>query len=59
MTKANTLFSVRAQVEMTTLFPWCVTDNMDESSTETGLEFDFSKIGQNTVTINYCGINGY
>lgn len=59
MTKANTMFSVSAKVNMMTLFPWPVSDNMDETSTDAGLKFDPMSIKQTGVIINYCGINGY
>ncbi|GEM_PF-4466338 len=59
ITNANTLFSVSAQVKMKTLFPWGVQDNQGDGNTDTGLKLDLSDLGDNSIKINYCGINGY
>lgn len=59
ITKANTLFSVNAQLDMTTLFPWPIVDMQDETSPETGIQLDLSHIQSSAVKINYCGVNGY
>ncbi|MBR5363380.1 MAG: hypothetical protein IK134_08670 [Oscillospiraceae bacterium] len=59
ITHANTMFSVNAQVRMMTLFPWPVKDVQDETSPDTGLQLDLNNIRSGTVTVNYCGINGY
>ncbi|MCQ2408750.1 MAG: DUF5702 domain-containing protein, partial [Oscillospiraceae bacterium] len=59
LTKANTLFSVTAQVEMKTLFPWGVQVNQGEGNEDEGLKLDLSELGNNSIKINYCGINGY
>ena len=59
MKNANTLFSVSAQVEMKTLFPWGVQDNQGDGNADTGLKLDLSELGNNSIKINYCGINGY
>lgn len=56
---ANTVFSVNAQVDMVTLFPWPVKDVQDETSAETGLQLDLQSIRSSRMSINYCGINGY
>ncbi|MCQ2417723.1 MAG: DUF5702 domain-containing protein [Oscillospiraceae bacterium] len=59
MTHANTLFAVRAECEMPTLFPWSVKATTDDASGDSDLSWDFSNLGQNKVTIKYCGVNGY
>ena len=59
ITHANTMFSVNAQVRMMTLFPWPVKDVQDETSPNTGIQLDLNNIRSGSVTINYCGINGY
>lgn len=59
LTEAHTLFSVNANVNMGTLFPWPVKDVMDEANPNSGIQLDWSKLGGNSVTINYCGVNGY
>lgn len=56
---ANTLFSVNAQIQMNTLFPWPVKDDMDETSPDAGVKFDINSFHGSTMTINYCGVNGY
>lgn len=57
--KANTVFSVNAQVDMVTLFPWPVKDVQNDASPESGIQLDLSSIRSQQVVINYCGINGY
>lgn len=59
ITNANTLFSVNAQVQMMTLFPWPVKDMQDETNSQTGIQLDLQNIRNSNMTINYCGVNGY
>lgn len=59
ITKAHTMFSVNAQVEMMTLFPWPVKDIQDETSSDTGIKLDLNNIRSSNMLINYCGVNGY
>lgn len=59
ITQANTLFSVNAQVNMMTLFPWPVRDELNDSDPNGGLQFDLNGIRSKMMTINYCGVNGY
>lgn len=57
--EANTLFSVNANVNMMTLFPWPVKDVIDEANPDSGLQLDLSRIRTDKATISYCGVNGY
>ncbi len=59
LTSANTLFSVNANVNMMTLFPWPVKDVIDEANPDSGLQLDLSRIRTDKATISYCGVNGY
>lgn len=59
ITNANTLFSVNAQVNMRTLFPWPARDELNDTDPNSGLKFDLNNIHGKTMTINYCGVNGY
>ena len=59
MIAANTLVSVHANMKLGTLFPWCVSDEIDETTGDDSLALDFSNLGGRSVTINYNGINGY
>ncbi|HAG14851.1 MAG TPA: hypothetical protein DCG49_13475 [Ruminococcus sp.] len=59
MIAANTLVSVHADLKLGTLFPWCVSDTVDEGTGEDSLDLDFSNLGGRSVTIKYNGINGY
>ena len=59
ITKANTLFSLNAKIRMATLFPWPARDELNEANMNGGLQLDFNEIHTKTMTINYCGVNGY
>lgn len=59
MTKAYTLFYVGSTVEMKTLFPWGVSINISDVDAQGSANLDFSNLGNNSVKINYSGINGY
>ena len=59
MTKAYTLFYVGSTVEMKTLFPWGVSINTSDVDAQGSANLDFSNLGNNSVKINYSGINGY
>lgn len=59
MTKAYTLFYVGSTVEMRTLFPWGVSINTSDVDAQGSANLDFSNLGNNSVKINYSGINGY
>lgn len=59
LTKANTMFSVNAQMKMATLFPWPVKDVMNETSPDTGIQLDLSNIRGSVMTVDYCAVNGY
>lgn len=59
MTRANTLVSVNAQVKLGTLFPWVVSDSIDDAGGNEELGLDLTNLGSNYITIDYNGINGY
>ncbi len=59
MTKAYTLFYVGSTVDMKTLFPWGVSINTSDVDAQGSANLDFSNLGNNSVKINYSGINGY
>ena len=59
ITDANTLFAVKAQMQMNTIFPWTVSDTVNTAGGDEGIQLDFSHLGKSYITINYCGVNGY
>lgn len=59
LTSANTLFSVNANVNMMTLFPWPVKDVIDEANPDSGIQLDLTHLQSKMMTLSYCGINGY
>lgn len=56
---ANTLFAVKAELQMKTIFPWTVSDTVNTAGGDSGLQLDFSHLGKSYITVNYCGVNGY
>lgn len=59
LTSANTLFSVNANVNMMTLFPWPVKDVIDEANPDSGIQLDLTHLQSKMMTLSYCGVNGY
>ena len=59
MVNANTLVSVNASVKLGTLFPWTVSDDINDATGDNDVNLDFSHLGTNYITMNYNGINGY
>ncbi|HAM68802.1 MAG TPA: hypothetical protein DCP68_04220 [Ruminococcus sp.] len=59
ITQANTLFAVKAEMQMKTIFPWTVSDTVNTAGGNEGVQLDFSHLGKSYITINYCGVNGY
>lgn len=56
---ANTLFAVKAELQMKTIFPWTVSDTVNTAGGDSGLQLDFSHLGKSYITVNYCGVSGY
>lgn len=59
MTKANTLVSVKASIKLGTLFPWAVSDDINDASGDNNINLDFTHLGSDYIIMNYNGINGY
>ena len=57
MTSSYTMFYVKADLKMNTLFPWAV--KVETTETDTNANFDLSKLGGNSVRVSYSGIAGY
>ncbi len=57
MNNAYTLFYVKANVKMGTLFPWAV--DFEENGTNSETKLDFTNLGTSTVNLTYSGIAGY
>ena len=57
MTSSYTMFYVKADLEMNTLFPWAV--KVETTETDTNANLDLSKLGGNSVRVSYSGIAGY
>lgn len=59
MVNANTLVSVNASIRLGTLFPWAVSDDINDATGDNDLNLDFSHMGSSYIKMNYNGINGY
>lgn len=59
MTEAYTFVYVNANVKIGTLFDWNVSVDDNNATGQSGVNPDFSKLGDHSVVINYTGVNGY
>ena len=59
ITQSYTIMYIGAKARVKTIFPWGLTVN-DNDPTNTGnAEFDLYNMGDNSIVINYSGINSY
>ena len=58
ISESYSIIYVGAKARMTTIFPWGVTVD-DDGTGAADASFDISNMGDNSIVINFSGINGF
>lgn len=59
ITQSYTIMYIGAKARVKTIFPWGLTINENDPTNAGNAEFDLYNMGDNSIVINYSGINSY